>query len=83
MKILKGSEKFSTLKINVDKYEACWIGKTKYRKEYPVDCTWRSLVSDPIKILGAYFGYDDNLVRKKNFLDMLQQIRTIPNNWKQ
>ena len=63
----------SHLKINDDKCEACWIGKAKYRKEYPVECTWRSLVSDPIKILGAYFGYDDSwkflatyfLVRKK------------------
>ena len=84
MKIFKGFEKFSALKINVDKYKACWwIGKAKYRTEYPVDCTWRSLVSDPIKILGAYLHYDDNLVRKKNFQDMLEQIRTIPNIWKQ
>ena len=67
MKIFKGFKKFSSLKISVDKCETCWIGKAKYEEEYPVDCTWMSLVSDPIKILGAYFAYDDNLVRKKNF----------------
>ena len=41
--------------------------KAKYREEYLVDSTWRSLASDPMKILGAYFGYDDNLVRQKIF----------------
>ena len=59
VKIFKGIEKFFTPEINVDKCETCWIGKAKYREEHPVDCTLRSLFSDPIKILVGYFCYDD------------------------
>ena len=55
------------------------VGKAKYREEYPVYCTWRSLASDSNKIPCAFIGCNDKLIKKKKFSDIFQQIRTISN----
>ena len=34
-------------------------------------------------VLGVYVGYNKNLVDQKNYLDILKNIRRIPNIWKQ
>ena len=34
---------------------------------------------DPIKVLGVCVGYNQNLVDQKNYLDILKNIRGIPN----
>ena len=49
---------FSSLKLNLEKYEACWIGKAKGREDKQIDCNWINLCNDKIRILGVYNCYD-------------------------
>ena len=52
---------FSSLKLNLEKSEACWIGKAKGREDKPIDCNWINLCNDKIRILGVYNSYDTDL----------------------
>ena len=61
---MKGFELFSSLKMNVEKFEACWIGNSKSKADKPVQCKWISLKNDTIKILGTHFSYDKILEKK-------------------
>ena len=56
IKLLKNFEEFSSLKINIEKCEACWILRAKNRNTKPVKCKWTSLTKISIKILGICFS---------------------------
>ena len=58
---------FSSLKLNLEKSEACWIGKAKGREDKPIDCNWINLCNDKIRILGVYSSYDTDLENIHNF----------------
>ena len=62
---------FSSLKLNLEKSEACWIGKTKGREDKLIDCNWINLRNDKIRILGAYNSYDTDLENIYNFFEWL------------
>ena len=47
---------FSSSKLNLEKSEACWIGRAK-----PIDCNWINLCNDKIRTLGVYNSYDTDL----------------------
>ena len=55
LKLLKKFEEFSSLRINVERCEACWIRRAKNRNTKPVKCKWTSLTKSSIKILGICF----------------------------
>ena len=80
---MKGFELFSSLKMNVEKCEACWIGNLKSKADKPVQCKWISLKNNTIKILGTHFSYDKILGKKMNFYNLRTECRTILNLWKQ
>ena len=61
VKLMKDFELFSSLKMNVEKCEACWIGNSKSKADQPVQCKWISLKTNTIKILGTHFSYDKSL----------------------
>ena len=77
LKLLKKFEEFSSLRINAEKCEACWIGRAKNRNTKPVKCKCTS-----IKILGICFSYDKALVEKDNFYNLSLDCRTLLNIWK-
>ena len=66
---------FSSLKINLNKCEACWLGRVKNRSTKPIDCKWVYLVSDSIRVLGSHFSYDQDLTNKLNFLSCTINIQ--------
>ena len=74
---------FSSLKINVEKCEACWIGRSKANTNKPVQCKWISLTNSTIKILGTHFSYNKLLEEKTNFYAIRTDCRAILNLWKQ
>ena len=76
-------EEFSSLKINPEKCEACWIGSAKHRTETPLNCKWISLCTGSIKLLGNYISYNRNLANKLNFSNLIPSINNIINLWKQ
>ena len=54
-------EEFCSLKINPEKYEACWIGAAKYSTEKPLNCKWICLCTGSIMVLGNHISYNRNL----------------------
>ena len=83
LKLLKKFEDFSLLRINVEKCQACWIGRAKNRNTKPVKCKWTSITESSIKILGICFSCDKALVEEDNFYNLSLDCRTLLNIWKQ
>ena len=83
VKLMKGFELFSSLKMNVEKCITCWIGSPKSKADKPVQCKQISGKSNTIKILGTHFSYDKILEQKMNFYNLRTECRTVLNLWKQ
>ena len=67
-------QQFSSLKLNLDKSHACWIGVAKGRPEAPIDCPWVNLQMDKIVVLGAYCSYDLQLAENYNLLNLVSAV---------
>ena len=72
---------FSSLKLNVEKCEACWIGAEKDNLAKPINCKWVNIASDSIHTLGIFNSYDTDLVEKLNFLDNLKPLNDVIRAW--
>ena len=72
---------FSSLKLNVEKCEACWIGAEKDNPAKPINCKWVNIASEAIRTLGIYNSYDTDLVEKLNFLDNLKPLNDVIRTW--
>ena len=83
LKIMKTFGTFSSLKISVEKCEACWLGKSKGNTDKPIDCEWVPLKRKTIKILGTHFSYNKELEEKMNFYNLTMDCRNVLNLWKQ
>ena len=57
-------EEFSSLKLNLDKCQACWIGSAKSKLDTPIDCNWVNIEKDIILTLGIFNSYDQSLADK-------------------
>ena len=55
---------FSSLKLNVEKFEACWIGAENDNLAKPINCKWVNIASEAIRTLGIFNSYDTDLVEK-------------------
>ena len=75
-------QEFSSLKLNKEKSEACWIGSKKHDKDKPLNCRWINLTDDKICSLGVYHSYDPVIASKHNFLDLVQKLRECLQVWK-
>ena len=82
LKICESFEEFSSLKLNLEKSEACWIGSTKGRPDKPANCNWIDLVCDKIRILGVYNSYDTDLANRHNFFDIIGKMKSCLNCWR-
>ena len=69
--------------MNVEKCEACWIGRSKGDTDKPVKCKWISLTNNTIKIVGTHFSYNKLLEKKMNFDNLVTDCRDLVNIWKQ
>ena len=83
LKIMKPFYEFSSVKINVEKCEACWLGKARHRTTQPARCKWTSLTKSCIKILCITFSYNKALADKENFYTLSLDCRTLLNIWKE
>ena len=72
---------YSSLKLNLDKSEACWIGTKRGAKETPINCRWVNLNCSVIRTLGIFNSYDMDLMEKLNFLDKLKVLKDVLNLW--
>ena len=72
---------FSSLKLNLERSEACWIGKAKGREDKPIDCHWINLYNDKIRILGVYNSYDTDLENSYNLFSVISKIKDCLKCW--
>ena len=72
---------FSSLKLKVEKCEACWIGTEKDNPAKLINCKWVNIASEAICTLGIYNSYDTDLVEKLNFLDNLKPFSDVIRAW--
>ena len=77
--ICNNFEEFPSLKLNLDKCQACWIGSAKSELDMPIDCNWVNIEKDKILTLGIY---DQSLSDKYNFLNLITSMRESLNIWK-
>ena len=75
-------QEFSSLKLNKEMSEACWIGSKKHDKDKPLNCRWINLTDDKICSLGVCHRYDPFIASKHNFLDLVQKLRECLQVWK-
>ena len=68
----------SSLTINCTKTEGMWIGSLRNNKTKPLGLKWPD---EPIKALGAFYSYDEKLLREKNFIENLDKIKKYINIW--
>ena len=59
---------YSSLKVNLEKCEACWLGRAKFRDDKPIACKWTALNNGCIRILGSFFSYDLLLSQKVKYM---------------
>ena len=82
-KLSKTFKIFPSLKFNVEKCEACCIGRSRNKHTKPIQCKWISLTQSSIKISRAHFTYHKQLDEKMNFYQQIIDSRTLLNIWKQ
>ena len=74
-------EEFSSLKLNLDRCQACWIGSAKSKLDRPIDCNWVNIEKDKLLTLGIFDSYDQSLADKYNFLNLITSIKDSLNIW--
>ena len=74
-------EQFSSLKLNLEKSEACWIGSARGKQDKPADWNWINLCTDKIRILGVVNSYDTDLADTHNFFSVIGKIKNCLNLW--
>ena len=79
MKTMKSFETCSGLKINVEKTEAMWLGRSRFSNKTPLNLKWTNTA---IKILGIYFTYDETEILNLNYNDKLKDLERTLNLWK-
>jgi len=69
----------SSLKLNVKKTKALWLGKWRNNRTTPLQLSWPR---NPVKILGIYFSYDGkNDDHYNNFNLKVQKLQTHLDMW--
>ena len=74
-------EQFSSLKLNLEKSEACWIGAARGKQNKSVDCNWINLCTDKIRTLGVFNNYDTDLADTHTFFSVIGKIKNCLNLW--
>ena len=74
-------EEFSSLKLNLDTCQACWVGSTKSKLRTPIDCNWINTEKDKILTLGIFNSYDQSLAADYNFLNLITTMKDSLNIW--
>ena len=72
---------YSSLKLNLEKSEACWIGNRMGSDERPINCRWVNIECCAIRTLGIFNSYDKDLEQKLNFLDNVKTLNDVLKLW--
>ena len=72
---------YSSLKLNLEKSEACWIGNRMGSNERPINCRWVDIKCSVIRTLGIFNSYHKDLEQKLNFLDNIKTLNDVLKLW--
>ena len=72
---------YSSLKLNLEKSEACWIGNRMSPDERPINCRLADIKCSAIRTLGIFNNYDKDLEQKLNFLDNIKTSNDVIELW--
>ncbi len=65
--------------LNKEKTEAMWLGKNRNSKNAPLGISWPDT---PIRILGVYITYDQDMLIQYNLDDKVLNMKKVLNCWK-
>ena len=71
LNVLDQFHSISSLKVNVDKTEAMWLGRHKNSTDCPFPVKWTNY----IKVLGISFSHDKILAISRNFDDKIHSFK--------
>ena len=77
--ILELYHKAAGLKVNKDKTEGLWLGRTRHSNDKPLNIRWPT---DPLKLLGIFLSYDKKKADKANFDDKIEKLKRQLHWWK-
>ena len=78
LNVLEQFHSISSLKVNVEKTEAMWLGRYKHSTDCPLPVKWTNY----IKVLGIFFSYDEKLAISLNFDDKIRSLKQVLALWK-
>ena len=71
-------EEYSSLRLSVEKCQACMIGCANGTQDAPINCNWVNLVDDKVLTPGVHVSYD---AEKCNFLHLSTSIKKVLRIW--
>ena len=74
--------RYSGLKVNTDKCEICGIGVKRGDEIALCGMKCVDLENDSIKILGVHYSYNDEIVKSKNYLEVIESIENVISVWR-
>ena len=77
----KTFQEFSSLKLNPEKCQACWIGAAKDKSDTPINCNWININHHKVVTLGVFNSYDFFLAEKHNFLNQITSVKERLPTW--
>ena len=76
------SQLYSSLKLNLEMSEACWIGNRMGSYETPINCKWVNIKCNAMRTLGIFNSYEKDLKEKLNFLENLKSVNDVLMIWR-
>ena len=68
----------SSLKVNIEKTEAMWLGSVRNSKRNPLNVSW----TESVNVLGIVFSYNEKLANDRNFEDKITSLKQTLALWK-
>ena len=77
----KTFQEFSSLKLNLEKCQACWIGAAKDKSDTPINCNWININHHKAVTSGVFNSYNCSLAEKRNFLNQITSVKERLRTW--
>ena len=77
----KTFQEFSSLKLCLEKCQACWIGAAKDKSDTPINSSWITINHYKVVTLGVFNSYYCFLAGKHNFLNQITLVNERLHTW--
>ena len=73
---------YSGLRLNATKTEICGIGSKRGVEVALCGMKSVNLLTDAVKVLGIYFSYNEEILKEKNFINVIKKIERVLGVWR-